>query len=255
MTDVTGSLGRATGINNSGVVTGFAFLPGNSNTHAFLYTGGVITDLGTLPGGASAPFSQGNAINDSGTVVGTSKSEAMLDKSGQMSGFSSRAALNAYGVNSAGDIVGVLQSAHAFLFSGTNMKDLGTFDGSKNTYSAANGINDLGQVVGFSYYSGNSVVHAFLYQNGVMSDLGTLYGGYSIATGTNKQGDIVGESDGTAFLYHHGVMIDLSVVTSASGLLHISRARAINDIGQIVGMGTFLNEGDHAILLTPIPAQ
>ena len=247
MIDITGTFGRATGVNNSGTVTGFAFgLPQTSNTHAFSYVSGILKDLGTLPGGGTAPFSEANAINGSGVIVGTSKSQGMIYENGAMSGFSDQAALNAYAVNSNGDIVGILQNAHAFLFSGNNMKDLGTFDGSKGTSSAPNAINDAGQIVGSSFYSGNAVQHAFLYQNGSMSDLGTLYGGYSIANGINNAGDIVGESDGAGFLYHNGVMIDLNTVSSGSGL-HILRARAINDLGQIVGLA-----GDHAVLLTPV---
>jgi len=49
--------------------------------------------------------------------------------------------------------------------------DLGTLGGS---YAYARGINNSGQVAGYSYLTGNSSAHAFLYDGGVMIDLNTL---------------------------------------------------------------------------------
>ena len=55
-----GSLGGGSSvgldINNSGQVTGYSTLPSGA-THAFLYSGGVMTDLGTL-GGTEEPWTQ-----------------------------------------------------------------------------------------------------------------------------------------------------------------------------------------------------
>ena len=60
------------------------------------------------------------------------------------------------------------------------MNDLGTLGG---TYSWAFGISDSGQIVGYSYTSGDTAWHAFLYSQGTMSDLGTFGGTYSTAWG------------------------------------------------------------------------
>src|SRR5215217_3172364 len=57
-----------------------------------------------------------------------------------------------------------------------SIKDLGTLGGGYSYDSYANGINDLGQVVGESR-TASSRAHAFLWQNGKMRDLGTLPGG------------------------------------------------------------------------------
>jgi probable HAF family extracellular repeat protein len=73
MTDL-GTLGGSqsfgSGINNAGQVTGYAALPLSmpsdpyavSVNHAFLYSNGQMTDLGTLDGS----FSIGNSINNAG---------------------------------------------------------------------------------------------------------------------------------------------------------------------------------------------
>ena len=52
---------------------------------------------------------------------------------------------------------------------------LGTLGG---TGGYANGVNDAGQVVGYSYLPGNASWHAYLY-DGTMRDLGTLGGALS----------------------------------------------------------------------------
>src|SRR5687768_17215160 len=66
-------------------------------------------------------------------------------------------------------------------------------------YSEAFGINDAGQVVGFS--TGNEGTRAFITgPNGIgMRDLGTL-NGFSIAHGINNAGRVVGESPPDAFI-------------------------------------------------------
>jgi probable HAF family extracellular repeat protein len=121
--------------------------------------------------------------------------------------------------------------------------DLGTLGGSQ---SAANGINNHGDVVGSANVnsSGTLTNHAFLCSNGTLTDLGTLgdyVGGLSpvsssAAFALNKNGQIVGfsyTSSGAihAFLYDQGQMTDLGVLPGAQQ----SKAHSINDSGQIVG--------------------
>jgi probable HAF family extracellular repeat protein len=70
------------------------------------------------------------------------------------------------------------------------MIDLGTIGGNG---SEATGINNEGQVVGYSYTS-SGLAHAFIWNSGTMTDLGTLGGNNSVAFDINDAGQVVGYS-------------------------------------------------------------
>ena len=78
-----------------------------------------------------------------------------------------------YGINSAGDVTGVIElpneDTHAFVYSNGGMTDLGTLGG--GTDSVGKDINDSGQVTGWSDTANGQ--HAFLY-DGQMHDLVTM---------------------------------------------------------------------------------
>ncbi|MBI5739751.1 MAG: PKD domain-containing protein [Nitrospirae bacterium] len=111
--------------------------------------------------------------------------------------------------------------------------DLGALGGSE---SGAEGGNDSGQVVGYSYIAGDTAQHAFLYNGGVMTDLGTLGGTNSGASAINDSAQVAGDSDIAgdtarhAFIYSGGIMTDLGTLGGTS-----SSANGINDSAQVVG--------------------
>ena len=214
MTDL-GTLGRyngheaswVSGINSSGQVVGFSYsiyhLPSDPawpSRHAFVisppYTNMI--DLGTLPGGDSGSSASG--INDAGQITGTS-----------------------FGQTSTG--------FHAFLMSPpyTAMADLGTLP--SGMYSAATGINNRGQVVGYASVgdtptTASGIHHPFLYTPGCgMADVTTLLPGGS----------------GWTFPIHY-----------YSWTFPGYHVFAINDAGQITGSGTPPGSVDsHAFVITP----
>src|SRR5207245_7976522 len=132
--------------------------------------------------------------------------------------------------------VGVLPSSSESAFrqplsAGLTITDLGTLGGS---FSAASGINGLGQVVGQSSTS-SGFQHAFLWENGTMADLGTLGGTFSEARSINDAGGIVGASNTTsgifpidAFLWQNGTTTDIGTLGGGN----VSAAVAINDPGR-----------------------
>ena len=116
--------------------------------------------------------------------------------------------------------------------------DLGTLGGDS---SAALGINDLGQVVGWARDSSGKT-HAFLWQNGSMESLGFLPGGSnSAATAINNKGEITGYSTLSngyfhAFLFRSNSLADLGTL---GGLQ--SWGRSLNGQTEIAGSSQLLS--------------
>ena len=128
---------------------------------------------------------------------------------------------------------------------------LGALGGS---WSAAYDINERGEIVGWAT-TADGFLHAFLWQGGTMTDLGTLDGGnMSVALAINNRGQVVGYGTITsddpgpggpyrAFIWQDGVMTDLGTLGGAD-----SRARNINDRGQVVGSSETVSGVGHAFL-------
>ena len=243
ITDLDTLLGNGdiyvSGINNSGQIVGSLYINANES-HAFLYSDGVMTDLGTLPG---YMLSSSTAINESGQIVGTllrnvydNQLHAFLYCDGTMidiGNLPDGSYITPYDINDSGDIICYGGSTHGvILYSDGTMKPIGG-----DNFDVAYGINNSGQIVGQLYIPYLEHSHAALYSGGMMTDLGTLGGVYSEAYGINNSSQIVGQSEilsglARAFSYSDGTMIDLGTLPGDNQ----SRAIAINNSGQILGI-------------------
>jgi probable HAF family extracellular repeat protein len=220
-------------INDFGQVVGYSdTLEGSTDLqpdeHAFLYEGGSMKDLGTLP---SYDGSRASAINNPGQIVGY----AEIPSTGAQT---------------------------AILYEDGVTTDLGENMGAY--MSRAQDINDSHQIVGGARLSSDQLFpHAFLYDaDGSVTDLGTLprHGslGWSGAYALNSSGEVVGVSamdhrmvDARAFIYSEGVMNDLNDLIPADSGWLLAGALDINDSGLIVGLGLNPHGQQRAFLLTP----
>jgi probable HAF family extracellular repeat protein len=239
---------EAAAINEHGQVVGWgdttaSDVLGDPVPHAFLWQQGKLTDLGAL-GSLSeshAPKSHASGINDRGQVVGDSTSArsgfvAFLWQRGKMTvlrGMSDDQA-SAYAINNSSQIVGQnhSQSDAAFLWRKGKMTLIcppGTDDDSPST---ANDINEHGQVVG------GCEGRAFLWQTGHRRKLGAMVE----ASGINDGGQVVGG----LWPNYRAVMWRNGRVTAVAG--RGSEARAINNLGQIVGSISIYSKGGLDVL-------
>jgi probable HAF family extracellular repeat protein len=258
-----GTFGLANAVNNRGMVVGFANLPGDTESHAFLWSKGIKRDLGTLGG----PNSSANSLNERGEVVGAAETSTP-DPLGENLCGSNRICLPflwqhglmvplptlggnygfASGINSRGQVVGQAENStpdptctppevlpfKPVIWEKGEIQELPTIGGDPD--GAVVAINDNGQAVGTTGDC-TSTFHGVLWNKGAASDLGTPGGLLLFPTHINNRGQIVGtavSSDFTisvAFLWQNGVATELGTLPPDV----FSFASGINDKGQIVG--------------------
>jgi probable HAF family extracellular repeat protein len=196
--------------------------------HAFKWSGGVLKDLGALPG--ELTNSVATSINAEGSVVGHSENGKIDPLTGT-------------------------RELRAVLWKDGKVRNLGTFGGNQ---SLVGDINDHGQIVGYALNttpdpfswigaflgsSNSTQTRAFLWENGHKRDLGTLGGPDAVAGSVNERGEVIGISytnstpnlttglpTVAAFLWRRGKMIDLG---NFGG--HFTGISQINNRGQVIG--------------------
>jgi probable HAF family extracellular repeat protein len=244
-----GSESRGHGLNDAGVVVGFARVE-NDDARAIRYVPSTnsLDDLGTLGGDNSFAY----AINAAGVIVGYAQDAsglpiaflwtegAGMQPLGTLGGIASFG----YGLNDAGQVVGQSFTAggqqHAFVYSGGTMQDLGTLGGST---SLAVAINEAGVITGTAS-AASGQLHAFRYTPATgMVDLGTLGGARSSGEAIASDGTVVGWSTDASGRAHAclwtptGEIVDLNTLVDPASGWELIAAYGINDGGQIVGHG------------------
>jgi probable HAF family extracellular repeat protein len=251
-------LGRVAGVGykmNGGAIT---------ESHALKWTGGVMSDLGTLGGHHAAAL----AINDNDQIVGGSTlagdliTRAFIYSNGAMTAITTLPGAvesYAYDISNTGYVVGTAVTATpAKPFIWRNGVSFALPVPAGVRAGAANAVNDSGIVAGsyeINQFAGSFA--AVIWVNGQLLHLGYLGGAlsYSVASDINSTAQVVGTTNSSAgftgFLWKSGVMYDLrTLIAPAYGPLEITSAGAINDSGQIAAVAT-INGRQTAVLLTP----
>jgi probable HAF family extracellular repeat protein len=265
-----GSSSYATAINDRGDIVGYGGInsfgpPFREFTQGFVFQNGAMRAIGALycpctfnvRYGTSMAF----AVSNAGLVFGDSQTNrqtyrgAFVWQDATMRELDFDGALlddaHAYGVNDIHEVVGD-DGTHAFLMHEGASRDLGVLPG--HATSSARAVNNKGQVVGRSS-DASGTPRGFLWDLGRMRDLGTLAGdAASEALDVNDASDVVGRSGSAdwtttrAVLWRGGVAIDLTALAGAADWI-LTNATAINDLGQIAGVGMH-NGRPRAFLLT-----
>jgi uncharacterized membrane protein len=193
-------------INNLGQIAGFCAAPGGINgvygtTRSFVLTGGVLTllpDIGSYGGASTFAY----ALNDSGVVAGwyadsclctahgftwTGGTYATVDAPGSPN-------TQAYGINNAGDIVGIVQPSfggggeHGFILHAGSFTVIDYPGAIATDFSD---INDAGQIVG--QYRTSSQLGSFLLEAGTFSTIDHPDAQFTEALAVNAAGQTAGE--------------------------------------------------------------
>jgi probable HAF family extracellular repeat protein len=240
--DLGGTAGGANSINNRGWATGFANQPGDTVSHATLWTGGPsVIDLGSL-GGASANSAVAWPVKaNNGVIVGISDT-ATDNPLGE--------SFSCWPFFASG--TPTMKICRGFKWQNGTMAPLPPFAGGYNSYATA--ANNLGQVVGWAE---NGVVdptcdtdfqilqfRAVIWEpDGTMQELPPLPGdSTSAATAINDLGQVVGISGACGIAVggvsaRHSVLWENGVPTNIGDLggTTWNTPTAINNHGTVVG--------------------
>lgn len=278
------------GISSDGKVTGIS-TKADGTLHAFLWSNGILTDLGHREGDI---WAIGNDVNASAVAVGISfpdNSNAFpvkfengkvtqletqfgfiggvataindagdyivsnaIVKNGVLTGFTGFQPANRSGaLNELGDVAGSADTHAAIWRSGTVI-DAGILPG--YDASAGTALSSDGRLVGTATVAGDANPVGFLYQNGEMTKISPVSGdNIVIPYGVNDEGKVVGTSS-QGFVSVRGFLHQNGVTQDLNSLIsHISGWQILHAYG-INNRGQIIALGvnggaQHAILLNP----
>ncbi|MCL4197198.1 MAG: hypothetical protein KJZ69_06865 [Phycisphaerales bacterium] len=268
--------GECRGINNNGWIVGWAHAPGQSffDGSAFLWRDGVMENLGDLGG----DFAEAYDINDHNQIVGWAALDnsswppihAFLWEDGRMTDLGtldgSRGS-QAIAINNSGLVVGQATSAfygtwRPVVWENGQIIDLGTFRPENYGDGVCIGLNEAGDVVGYTSRDVRTN-QAFIYRNGEKTALPEKpYWTNSFAWSINDNRQIVGaarthdlgtQDIGVIWEWNRPVRYLAHLIPPRSDWF-IGLAIGINNAGQITGTGYRLSDPGYTkgYLLTPV---
>ena len=196
--------GATYNLNNSGNHVGHTWVAAAAGSRAYTYINGEFNTLDTFGG----TFSVGQSINESNVFTG-----------------------HAFDTNE-------LKKAY-ICTDGSTLTPLGTLGGDE---SVSFKINDNNQIVGWSNNSQGDR-QAFIWEAGTMTSLTDLGGGDSNAASINNNGVIVGyskssDNEDNAVMWLDSQIYNLNDFLPEDSDWSLDRAHAINELGQIVVVGS-----------------
>jgi probable HAF family extracellular repeat protein len=255
---------------------------------AFKWQNGVLTNLGTLPGGYN---SFASFVSGTGLIVGSSETgqtdpllggpqcHPVIWANGQVFDLGTLGGYQGVALesNNGGQVVGVVTNdapdsfagmvantvpqffqfgtqQRAFLWERGVMLDLGTLGGPD---AAAALINDHGQIVGVSYTNstvnaatGIPTQHPFLWEQGRILDLGSLGGTLGWPADLNSRGQVVGFMNLAGDQQNHPFLWDAGSLTDLGTLGGANgSAFAISVGGEVVGRADVTGSPAHHAFL------
>jgi probable HAF family extracellular repeat protein len=218
-------------VNNSDVVVGYSDVPSATAYRAFEWSNGAMTPLA--------------GVGPSGTTPNGTESRAYdINNSGQIAG--------SYGAQSPG--------GQAVIWTNNVPQLLPIAAGYARSEGYA--INAAGQVAGYSADSTISNARATIWTGGVAAALPTPTNfNYDLGYDINDSGVVVGTgttilngSPFDALIWSNGQVTDLNTLIAPS-TLHLDRATAIDDAGDIVGYGHIGSQEFAYLLTVPEPSS
>lgn len=252
-----GNTSYATGINDSGVVTGYSYLSHNHMTHAFIWTAsGGMVDIGTPASGKS---SQSSAINSVGNIAGAgahppNQTPAFYSTAGgwQVLPYNRINEGNysnyAFAINDANQVTGqryIKDVLHGFLWDTNSgqVRFLAPLPG--GLHAGGNGINSLGQICGEASDSHGHFIATLWEVPGRARVIGALNQTDSQAQSINDNQEVVGFNYVLAGFYWSAAT-HIVPLQSLGGT--VSAPFRITNTGQIAGYSSNSSGATHAVL-------
>ncbi len=240
----------ATAINDKGEIIGNGGIEATLSYSSYYFFDGKIIPFGTVVDGYASAITNQSVITVTGGPVKISNDQAIpVNLFGD--------GVNVIALSDNGYSVITLPESSAPLLRDLNGNTLAIQDHTSEVLYPRL-VNNQGQVL--ATISETYAYRAIIWKNGIATDIGSLGGSHVIANALNDYGWVVGYANlfgdlsNSAFLYDGSSMqnlLDLPGIREA-GWTEMINATAINDLGQIVGVGTF-NGNRSAFLMSPIP--